>query len=126
MNPHVQTVQNLFYTYMYGKEGEGNSKAELRTAKDDPYFERDIGDVTKNLETISMLEQNPPERKIEMYVKIFSQEDFAQAIKLWPANFRYTAPFLLGPRILPASPNFGQAKHGQKISTPPSFTYSES
>ena len=48
-----------------------------------------------------------------MYVKIFSQEDFAQTIKLWPANFRYTAPFLLGPRILPTSPNFEQAKHGQ-------------
>ena len=27
--------------------------------------------------------------------------------------FRYTALFLLATRVLPASPNFGQAKHGQ-------------
>ena len=33
--PHVKTVQN-----MYGNGGVGVFKAELRTAKVDPYFER--------------------------------------------------------------------------------------
>ena len=35
VNPHVQKIQN-----MYGKGGKRVSKAELQTAKVDPYFER--------------------------------------------------------------------------------------
>jgi len=39
--------------------------------------------------------------------------NFALAFKWWPHNFRYTALFLLATGVLPAYPNFGQAKHGQ-------------
>merc|ERR1712004_822973 len=38
---------------------------------------------------------------------------FALKSKLGPWYFCYTALFLLATRVLPASPNFGQAKHGQ-------------
>ena len=42
-------------------------------------------------------------------------EDFALRSKLWPNNFGNMALILLATRVLPTSPNFGQAKHCQKI-----------
>ena len=86
VNPHVQTVQN-----MYGKGGQRVSKAELRPPEVGPYFERkkiSLGGVTKNYQaTILIVERNPPERKFLYMLKIFSQEDFALRSKLWPNNF---------------------------------------
>ena len=87
-----------------------NNKSELRTAKIDPYFEKKIifGGVAKTWEvTILTLEQNPPERMFEMNIN-----NSLERILLWSQNCN-TALFLLATRALPASPNFGQAKHGQ-------------
>ena len=64
MNPHVETVRN-----MYGKGGKRGSKAELRTPEVGPYFKKKkntLCGVTKNLPAaILTLEQNPPERMFE-------------------------------------------------------------
>ena len=71
VNPHVQTVQN-----MYSKGGERVCKAELRPVKVDPYSERKktFGGVAKTwLAAILTLEQNPPERIFLMYIKISLQ-----------------------------------------------------
>ena len=40
-------------------------------------------------------------------------KDKAEFWKLWPKGFGRHRPILLATRVLPASPNFGQAKHGQ-------------
>ena len=74
-----------------------------------------LGGVTKTWPAaILTLEQNPPERMFKMYIK-----NSRERILLWSQNcclpsFRYTALFLLVNCFLPASPNFGQAKHSQK------------
>ena len=50
-NPHVQKIQNV-----YGKGGQRVSKAELQTAKVDPYFERKkdtFGGVPKSLQGLN-------------------------------------------------------------------------
>ena len=99
-NPHVQMVQN-----MYDKGGQGVSKAELRPLKAYPYFKREtnsLGGVTKTWPAaILTLEQNPL-RRIWFYDQNCSLPSFCN-ITL----------FLLATCVLPASPNFGQAKHGQ-------------
>ena len=48
-----------------------------------------------------------------MYIKKSSQEDLALKSKLRPAKFFNTALYMLATRVLPASLNFGQAKHNQ-------------
>ena len=64
-----------------------------------------IGGVAINTTATSLnLEQNPPERMFEIYINNYSLEDFGL--------------FLLATRVLPASPNFRQAKHGQNSPQP--------
>ena len=68
------------------QRGVERSKTELWPLKVDHYFEREkmtLGGVTKSWAvTILTLEPNPPERVFEMYIKIFSQKDFALRSKL--------------------------------------------
>ena len=47
-----------------------------------------------------------------MYMKNFSQEDFAQTIKLWPANFSLHRPIFAG------TTRSGRLNTVKKISTP--------
>ena len=64
------------------------------------------------------LGQNPLERIFLCTFRTSFQEDLALESKLRRPSFRYTALFLLATRVLPASPNFGQAKQGQKFVVP--------
>ena len=112
VNPHVQTVQN-----MYSKGGVRVFMAELRTAKVDPYFERrkiTFCGVTKNLSaTIFNFE---PRDWITVFWYIRNTADSLARLKSENCGRKVlgnTALFLLATRVLPASPNFGQAKHGQ-------------
>ena len=73
-----------------------------------------FGGVPKTWQAaILTLERNPPERKFLYMLKISLRR-----ISLYDQNcgliiFRSTALFLLATHVLPASPNFRQAKHGQ-------------
>ena len=64
---------------------------------------------------ILTLEQNPPKRMFHIYIyKKSFQEDFALDQNCGRLILRCTTLFLLATCVLPAYPNFGQAKHGQK------------
>ena len=83
VNPHVQTVQNIY--------GKGGWKVLFREEKNA------LGGVAKNTTAaILNLEQNPPERKFLTYIKIFSQEDLALKSKLRPWYFLLHLPIFAG------------------------------
>ena len=70
---------------------------------------------------------NHPERMFEMYIKNSLERILLSGQNCDRPAFCYTALVLLATRVLPAPPNFGQAKHGEKDLLPPlSYTYSES
>ena len=78
------------------ERGVESFKAVLWPLKVDPYFERKkitLGGVAKTWPAaILTLEPNLPGEVFEMYIKIFSQEDFALKSRLWQAGFLERLP----------------------------------
>ena len=81
VNPHVQRVQN-----MYGKEGQGVFKAELRAAEVDPRFE-----ICREPIAVSIFKDTLP-----IFIRSLGNEQNMDSNMVTPGSIRFQA---IGPKI---------------------------